>query len=143
MVKTIFYTGIIVSVYILLTLDGLILNFKNLPFGKNGIALFLFTSLVFGFGTKNTKIKYFGILIIFIIILLSGSLKNIFAALIVLGYQFRSFFKLKFSYLIFPLLMGVIISYFNEIELFLRTSHTYIFALSKTQALLGLVQKLQ
>ena len=142
MVKTIFYSGIIVSVYILLTLDGLILNFKNLPFGKNGIALFLFTSLVFGFGTKNTKIKYFGILIIVIIIFLSGSLKNIFAALIVLGYQFRSFFKLKFSYLIFPLLMGVIISYLNEIELFLNSNLTYVFALSKTQVLLGLVPEI-
>ena len=139
MVKTIFHTGLIVSVYLLLNLDGLIINFGNVPFGKNGIALFIFTCLVFGFGIKSVNLKFLGILAMVIVIVLSGSLKTIFATIIVLGYQFRSFFKLSYAYLILAFLFSCfVVVYLNEIELFFRTSKTYVFALSKTQALFGL-----
>ena len=84
MVNTVFNAGIIVSVYLLLNLEGFIINFTNLPFGKNGIALFLFTSLVFGLGVEKDRTKFFGILTIVASIFLSGSLKNMFATIIVL-----------------------------------------------------------
>ena len=142
MVNTVFCSGTIVGVFLLLNVEGFAIDFTDLPFGKNGVAVFLFTSLVFGLGTKTGRMKIFGITAIVVSIFLSGSLKNIFATILVLIFQLKNFGNLKFGSLIFASFLGIFIYYLDKIELVLLTSVTYLFALSKVQVLFGYTPEL-
>lgn len=142
MIEMIFYTGIIISVYLFMNLEGYIINFDNLIFGKNGIALFLITSLIFGLGIKKNRIKYIGLLLISIVLIFTFSLKNILALIIILLYRQRKFFKKKISIIVVFSLIIFITSYIKEIDFFLRNQKAYIFAISKIQAYLGLKPEL-